>query len=456
MNTLNSKKRMVFVLVMVLTGIGFCRAQEAKDFAHEQQIYEWFVAGNGESLHATLSPQVQAQLPVNVLNGLYRQLEQQFGKLQAEGTWKEGSVQGVTVYYRDMQFEKLKLRFTLAFDAEGKVNGMTVTPSPEPGPIGEVGQAVPDKDEYEERDITVLTDSFHLPGTLTLPKQTVAVQGKKVPCVILVHGSGPNDRDETIGPNKPFRDLAMGLAEQGIATIRYDKRTLVYGASFVPVGREIDYDVETVDDALSAVALARTLPEVATDSIFVLGHSLGGMLAPRIAERAGLLAGIILLAVPARKMANLLVEQIGYLASLPGVTAEAKLQAEVQLKQAVNMQKLGTAEFDESIPLPMGLPRSYGLFDIRYNPVEVAAKLTLPILVLQGERDYQVTMEDFGLWRSGLSGCANAAFKSYPSLNHLLQEGHGKATPMEYGMASSIPSYVIEDIAAFVQGRMTH
>ena len=100
-----------------------------------------------------------------------------------------------------------------------------------------------------------------------------------------------------------------------------------------------------------------------------------------------------------------------------------------------------------------GTARSYWLFANAYKPVEVAAKLKLPIFVLQGERDYQVTMEDFGLWRSGLLHCKNAYFKSYPKLNHLLQEGSGKATPFEYSHASPVPAYVMDDIASFVRGK---
>ena len=108
---------------------------------------------------------------------------------------------------------------------------------------------------------------------------------------------------------------------------------------------------------------------------------------------------------------------------------------------------------NETISLPLGQPRSYWLFANAYKPVEVAAKLKLPIFVLQGERDYQVTMEDFGLWRSGLLRCKNAYFKSYPKLNHLLQEGSGKATPFEYSHASPVPAYVMDDIASFVRGK---
>ena len=303
-----------------------------------------------------------------------------------------------------------------------------------------------------ERDITVGAEGFQLPGTLTVPKFATVAEARKVPCIILVHGSGPHDRDETIGPNKPFRDIAWGLAERGIAVIRYDKRTKTYGADCVPAGRVLDYDTEVVDDVLSAVALAKTLPEIASDSIYVLGHSLGGTLAPRIAERSKELAGIIVLAGLARPFEDAVEEQTVYIMSLAPASAEAKMQFADLKEQLNNVRKLGTNAFDEQIPLPLNLPRSYWEFANAYKPVSVAAKLKLPIFVLQGERDYQVTMEDFAFWRFGLWRNKNAFFKSYPKLNHLLQEGTGKATPMEYSRASSVPAYVLNDLAAFAHG----
>ena len=145
------------------------------------------------------------------------------------------------------------------------------------------------------------------------------------------------------------------------------------------------------------------------------------------------------------------VEQTAYVSSLTDASGVAGQQIEDIKRQADNIKKLGTPEFDDKIPLLLGIPRSYWAFANVYKPVEVAAGLALPMLILQGERDYQVTMEDFGLWRLGLLRNKNAFFKSYPKLNHLLQEGSGKATPFEYYRESPVAGYVIEDIASFIR-----
>lgn len=443
-------RQWALLIGLLLGHIYVAFAQDVTARTREQQIYDFFITNQSDSLFNSLSPNARKKISKVMCQDLLLQVERQFGKLQSAGKWQQDSLPGILLKYRDLKFERYQLRLQFSFGPEGMLEGLWMKPVPEPTTAK---PAIYDKEKMEERDITVVTGDFKLPGTLTLPRSAVSSSGHKVPCVILVHGSGAQDRDETIGPNKPFRDLAYGLAERGVAVIRYEKRTKVYGEACVPAGRELDFDVETVDDALSAIALAKTLPEIASDSIYVLGHSQGGLLAPRIAERSEGLAGIVILAGPARPLADVMMEQITYLTSLPGTPAEAIAQAEEIKKQYVNMKKLGTDAFNDSIPLPLGFSKSYALFEMNYKPVEVAAKLKLPILVLQGERDYQVTMEDFGLWRSGLLHCRNAFFKSYSKLNHLLQEGSGKATPFEYNQASPAPAYVMDDLASFVRGK---
>lgn len=444
-------QRWAFFIGLLLGNIYAAFAQDIPVRTHEQRIYDFFAANQGDSIFNELSPEAQVKISRMMCRDLLPQVEKQFGKLQSAGEWRQDSLPGILLKYRDLKFERYQLRLQLTFGAKGMLEGLWMKPVPEPVTAQPITY---DKEKMEERDVVVETDGFRLPGTLTLPKTGTVAGGHRVPCIVLVHGSGPHDRDETVGPNKPFRDLAYRLVEHGVAVLRYEKRTKVYGDACVPLGRELDFDVETVDDALSAVALARTFPEIAPDSVYVLGHSQGGLLAPRIAERSEGLAGIVILAGPARPLADVVMEQLDYLSSLPGTPADAATQMEEIKRQYANMKKLGTDAFDEDIPLPLGFSKSYIAFEKNYKPVEVAVKLKLPILVLQGERDYQVTMEDFGLWRLGLLHCRNAFFKSYPKLNHLLQEGSGKATPFEYNQASPVPAYVPDDIASFIRGNL--
>lgn len=436
-----------FLLWLCLVPSISVQAQTSDFLPQARQAYAFFVAGRGDSLHTMLSVEMQAAVTAEALGSMYGQLETQFGPLLSEGEWQAVEAAGLTVCFRDMTFQRYALRFQTAFDAEGRIAGLYVKPAPKPVAAAAAPVSF-DRRTMVATDTVVTCGAFRLPATLTLPKVS---KDRRVPCIVLVHGSGPQDRDETIGPNHPFRDLAWALAARGIATLRYDKRTLVYGKNFVPEGREADYDTEVVDDARAAIDLARRLPGVDADSVYLLGHSLGGMLAPRIALRSGgTLAGVILLAAPARPFEDLLLEQVAYLNSL-APSAEGRRQEAELKRQVANVKRLGTSAFCDTIALPLGLPRSYWADALACRPVEEAARLTCPLLVLQGERDYQVTMHDFGLWRAGLLKRRNAVCKSYPHLNHLLQEGTGKATPDEYMQSAPVPAYVADDLVRFVR-----
>ena len=224
------------LLAGILAGHAVVYAQQDNG-TRAQRIYEWLVANEADSIHAALNRELQAQLAPAVFKDMLPQVERQFGKLQSAGDWHTGEAGGYHLHYRDLKFERYTLRFLLSFDDDGSLNTIRLMPAPAPA------AAVPsayDSTRVEERALAVETDGFRLPAVLALPKGRLA----RVPCVVLVHGSGPNDRDETVGPNKPFRDLAWGLAARGIATLRYDKRTRVYGADFVPEGRRMDMDTE--------------------------------------------------------------------------------------------------------------------------------------------------------------------------------------------------------------------
>src|SRR5690606_22442643 len=168
-------------------------------------------------------------------------------------------------------------------------------------------------------------------------------------------GSGPQDRDETVGANRPFLDIARGLAAEGIAVLRYDKRTRVHPAGFS--GGDFDVDDETTDDAVAAVAALGGVEGIDPDRIFVLGHSQGGMLAPRIAQRSGKVAGLVLLAAPARPLLDLLLEQNHYLVGLDG-SIDAAEQAHLDTLAAQVAAIRGGAEI-AAVDTPLGLPPGY-------------------------------------------------------------------------------------------------
>jgi dienelactone hydrolase len=275
-----------------------------------------------------------------------------------------------------------------------------------------------------------------LPGTLTVP-----VGAGPFPAIVLVHGSGPNDRDETVGGAKIFKDLAEGLASRGIVVLRYEKRTMQYRARIAAI-KNYTVQEETVEDAVNAIALLRTQAEVNARRIFVLGHALGGYLAPRIAEQDGKLAGIILMAGNARPLEDLLVDQVTYM----GITGQ-----QLENAKALQAKVKKLAPGDEDTPAFGGVPVSYWLDLKDYDPPAAAKKLGIPMLILQGERDFQATMADFALWKAAVGSSKGVVMKSYPALNHLFVAGEGKSLPAEYSKPGHVAPAVIEEIAKFVK-----
>jgi hypothetical protein len=380
-----------------------------KTYELPDKYFDFYTSGKSDSIYSHLSSTVKQVLTADNLRQQFAMLDQVLGKPVETGMWKQEEQEGYKIYSRDLTFAHYTAKFTIVLNQEGIIETYMIT---EQKPI-----TVP-KDE-NDREITIKSDGPELPARLSLPKDSKG----KLPVVILVHGSGANDMNETIGANAPFRDLSKGLNEKGIAVIRYNKRSLVDATSVK------DYDSETVNDAVAAVELAAQMHEIDSNRIYVLGHSLGGQLAPRIAEKCNKIKGIIIWAGNTRKLKSTLEEQLKYL----GV-------AEKNLEETVNQQL--------SV-----LPAGYLDFDNQYSPTETARKLNIPMLVMQGESDYNVTMEDFNNWKTALKDHKNVIFKSYPKLNHLFFKINHE------GMATSddtlrpnqhVEENVIQDIAKFI------
>jgi dienelactone hydrolase len=345
------------------------------------------------------------------------------------------------------------LDVNLVFNDAGQIVGLTVTP------VGAVAQqanatyapppyAQPER--FREEEAQVGQGEWALPGTLSLPRGSGPYAG-----VVLVHGSGPADRDETLPPNKPFRDLAWGLASQGIAVLRYEKRTHVYGDKIK--GEQLatlTVKGETIDDALAAVALLRARPEVDPRQVFVLGHSLGGYLAPRIGAADPQLRGLVILAGSARPLEDILLDQMNYVYSLTISDAAVRQKQLAALERQVELVKdpvrLPTAPASD---LPFGVPPAYWLDLNAYHPEQVARALALPMLFLLGESDYQVTRADLQIWQGALAGRSDVQFIMYPGLGHTFMpvEGGGKATPASYAVVGHVAEAVINEIANWVQ-----
>lgn len=369
-------------------------------------------------------------------------IEKQFGKfISSIDTLVNPAADGkieLTTFDFGCKFENGSLNFKIVVNNKNEISGFWITPKTD-----HVEYRIPEYvniAKFKEVEVEFGLTEWRLKGTLTNPRRI-----EKPMVVILVHGSGPNDRDETIGPNKPFKDLAWGLASKGIAVLRYDKRTKLHGSKMKLA--DINIQTEVIEDVLEAINFIKGRDDLDKNKIIILGHSLGAMLAPLIASQSQTVNGIIMMASPARKLEDLVLEQMEYIYSLKETISENEQNILADLKLKVDSIKNKILPPTASI---IGIPAIY-FYDLgKYDQVETAKDLKLPILILQGERDYQVTMEDFNIWRKELSNNKNIKLKSYPKLNHLFMTGEGKAKPEEYNLPNSVDIKLIQDIVDWV------
>ena len=404
----------------------------------DNRVDELFSAlrdGKFSEATAHFDPTMKAALSADQLSQVWLQIVATEGKLENWKVIQHGMLAGTDVFSVVVAFEHGKLMATVSVRPQtGEIAGLYFKPMTTEPAASSPATSPPyaDAAKFRSEAVTVGEDPWKLPGTLTIPNGI-----EPFPAVVLLAGSGPQDRDETIGPNHVFKDLAEGLSTRGIVVLRYDKRTYAY-KTLDPQTTTVKEEV--IDDGVAAVKLLRARSDIAHDRIFVVGHSLGAMMAPEVAHKAAPVAGIVLLAPSGRKLPAVIVQQMRYLGQgSPKDLADLERQAD-----EISAHKMPPAQYF------FGAPASY-YYDLdARDEVALARNLNLPILILHGGRDYQVIDEDIRHWQNGLKGDAKVKLETFPSLNHLFIAGAGKPGPAEYNTPGHVDGAVIGAIASFI------
>ncbi|KAJ5760681.1 hypothetical protein N7520_007837 [Penicillium odoratum] len=421
------------------------------------QLRVWQVIRQIESeswanLRLEFSPLVRFFLTESLLERSWKIVCKAFGPLESVGVPTIISGWWLISVKVPLKFQRAEFGMLLQMTPMGSLVGLRFLPSTTLGLA--IGWQMPCYADHgvREFEITLGKRDFKVVGTLCLPNATEE-QDKipKFPCVIFLAGSGPCDRDSTVEENRPFKDLAWGLASQGIASIRFDKVTRTYPKAFHN-RKNMTLTDEYVEHTVDAVLQCQNHPNILPNRVFVLGHSLGAVAAPIIAAMDASVAGCIIMAAPAEPIYRCLIRQLRYIQSLDGPEAPylSKRIDEAQLHADLADSNQLTLSTPAKL-LPFGIGPSYWLDYRKFNPIETAISIKKPILIMQGGRDYQVTVQDdYQQWHTALHGKQNVQFHLYDQLNHLFIAGNGPSTPLEYCVPGNIDEQVIIDIAKWV------
>jgi len=396
------------------------------------------VKQNWNEAESCLSGFLKSQIKDGGLKKLFDGISSQVGSLQSFDTIPGHSIDKSKINQYIAHFTKQTLTLQIASNDSSKIIGFYLLPLAQSYKTPQY--AISSK--IQERKVGIPSGSIKLTGVFTTP---IVNDKKKFPLVIFVGGSGPTDEDETMEAEKPFKDISLGLAIQGISSLRFTKRTSTYPDKF----KDKSYTIndEYLEDVKNAILFAKTLDDIDSLKIFILGHSQGGMLAPLLLKQNTLLAGAILLEANARPIEDLIYEQSVYLSHFNKDTANAtnlkKLKSEIQTIKTISQV--------DSNKLFFNVKGSYWLSLKSYDPLKTAKALkNAKLLIIQGGKDYQVTEKDYLLWKKTLSPNVNVGFKFYPKINHALVETDGNPLPQDYEIPLNVPFYIITDISSWI------
>lgn len=417
-------------------------AKEANDLKTEAQSFVTNLANkNIDAAVQELSDDLKNEGGIDNLKEYFKASQFKGVDLKPLGIKETPAAAGtcVTLTYRVTGYPQT-FDANIKLDSDGKVYDASFENTP-----GKSSYKLPsyaNMASFTEKDVLIGSGKYKLPGVLSIPS------GKgPFPAVVLVHGSGASDKDESIYDNKIFRDISAGLASKGIAVLRYEKRTKEYGL-LASADLKFDLNKETVNDAVDGVNLLKKTDGIDPNRVFVLGHSQGAMLTSSIIKDCGDngAAGGIMMAAPVNYF-DTLIDQYKYLDSI-------KMVSDDDVKSIEKIcSTIESKDFPGSIPENASIYNAYPCYWTSVKNatyIDDAKSIKAPLLILQGKRDYQVNSSNLDKWKTILKDKNNVQYNSYDKLTHLFLEGEGQMTPTEYMKTQNVPDYVINDITNWI------
>lgn len=410
------KKFLIVILCLMMVG---CKSEKLSDEQVAQKVIDAIIVDDMKTVRSYFNDDMKEQLTEKLLSDTLNDV-----KVNLTGNGKiVNSSHDDNVYYYVCDYDPQDLKFTITID-DGKVAGLYVTYTNET-------VSLDNNDVYSQKQVNV--GEYGLNGILTIPNDC-----NNCKVVLMIQGSGISDYNETIGPNKPFEDIANGLAKMGIASLRYNKRFYQYQE--LAMNNDYDLEDEYLDDIEDAIGL---LIDEGFNDIYYLGHSQGGMFAHYVAKNNEEIKGLILIATTPRSLMEVMIDQISDQLDSQGFSKEGKdnylATYYTYLEQINNL----TEDSDEVI---MNIPGEYW-YELKETSYANNV-IDIPCLVLQGSEDFQISVDkDYTLWQDLLKN--NATFKLYEGLNHLMMPSI-EGTMDDYSIKANVDETVIKDMADWI------
>jgi uncharacterized protein len=438
------KTKLLLLILLMLPFRAFLQnTPEAEQAA--RKFLDHFLNKEVHSMNEMFTDEFKSMVPAEQIEQITHGLEKQIGKFSHIKRMIPSSAGGYQMFTFVAQFGQMDFAVNVNLDSDLKVAGFNLTMAPPETFTPAPSYAVASR--FSEKEMLIDAGDIKLPAMLTMP-----VSRRKVPLVILVHGSGAHDMDETLGPNKIFRDIAQGLASEGIAVLRYEKRNYRNAHTLDP--QKVTVWEEAGQDAVHAIRQGMKLKGIDPGQVYVAGHSLGGMIAPRIAREVRRLKGIISLAGSPRYLSDIITQQYEYLYSISAQQSDqAREQVQAAFEFAADMQNKRNdqeAVYDQNF---MNIPAFYWGDLNRTDIGAIAASIPQKILIIQGGRDYQVTMTDFEAWKKALANHQKSTFLLFEDLDHLFVKGEGMARPENYFKENNVDLRVIQAMANWIKDK---
>ena len=440
------------ILILLLLCFTFFASQSFAQrdlvIARSNKVFDWFQQEKFDSVYSLFDAEMKRKLDVSKIEGAWEQFVMMYGNVTSSDELRVEEVKSHFVTKRSVKLEKGKITLSVNFDSLAQIAGLFISPGEIPyTPAEYVKPELFTELRIEYGGILVKNS-----GRLSIPKSKTPM-----PVVIIVPGSGGIDKDCSIGPNKIYKDLAWGLASKGIAAFRYDKKTHHYLNKLLeddslgkePFTVENEY-LQDLEEIISAIAARK---EINPNQIYIIGHSQGGYLIPMLNKKFKNIAGYISMAGTLREIPSLAIEQIEYInGSQKLASKDSGAMADLKEKmQNSTRARIHSMTSNAQVMGPYTV--DYWKYLAAYHPEELALKINKPLYVLQGERDYQVKMLDFDIWKKTMQNKKQVSFKSYPTLNHLFIDGKGPSMPKEYTQAGNMSEEVVNDIVNWLKAQ---